>query len=555
MDELDRIAHDAVEGVHAQAARAADTEQALADVLAGVQLTPVVSNDDRVGGRRSWQRPLLVAAASIAVLGVGVALLVNGGDDTRVVPADTPTLPDDTTGLTAATIPASKAPTEPTATITDTPATDSVPATPDPSVVGVVMPHGLRATWLPGDVAGRRTVDTFGYANSRANVVVRLIFDDARELRITLGSLDQNWYPTRPPAPDLGDGGWQLADLSGEVAAAAGRSVDADTWITVEALRVWDQATEEWGDAAFTLGQVRAVVAGLKYDASADTRPTTDGFVGGGVGAPCEDPTSVAGGTDRDLVLFTCDGVLGVYDGATGERTEVIQRFDGWANADPTDEESIYASYVEAIAVSPDGRTVWFTVGPEPVSGTTYRYELGSGVEPQPFGDGRVGDVGPDWVALTTAMPGINLLGVGNDDLVTSQRTVDTLGMFVGGGSWSPDGGALAVVANGAIGIVDPVANDSIVLRAPLLGQAYTQAWFDDDGRLYGLLDDGETLQLALVGELADIRSGNAAPASAEPYGPRGAVRVDGLQLEASGRLLDGDTVVAGGVVVAAVVP
>jgi hypothetical protein len=552
MDELDRIARDAVDDVHATAAQVADTEQALADVLAGVQLTPVVSNDDRVGGRRSWQRPLLVAAASIAVLGVGAALLVNGGDDTRVVPADTPTLPEDTTGLTAATTPASTAPTAP---ITDAPpATDSVPATPDLSVVGVVMPHGLRATWLPGEVIGRRTVDTFGYANTRANAVVRLIFSDARELRITLGSLDQNWYPTRPPAPDLGDEGWQLADIGGEVAAAAGRSVDADTWITVEALRVWDQGSEKWGDAAFTLEQVGAVVVGLQYDASADTRPVTDGFVGGGVGATCETPTSVTGGTDRDLVLFTCDGVLGVYDGATGELTEVISPFDAWANADPTDEESIYASYVESIAVSPDGRTVWFTVGPEPVSGTTYRYELGSGVEPQPFGDGRVGDVGPDWVALT-AMPGINLLGVGNDDLVTSQRTVDTLGMFVGGGSWSLDGGALAVVANGAIGIVDPVANDSIVLRAPPLGQAYTQAWFDDDGRLYGLLDDGETLQLALVGELADIRSGNAAPASVEPYGPRGAVRVDGLQLEVSGRLLDGDTVVAGGVVVAAVVP
>ena len=225
-------------------------------------------------------------------------------------------------------------------------------------------------------------------------------------------------------------------------------------------------------------------------------------------------------------------------------------------NADPADPESIYASYVESIAVSPDGRTVYFTVGPEPVSGTTYRYELGSGVEPELFGDGRVGDVGPDWVALTTAMPGIDLLGSRNDDLSTSQQIIDTLGMFVNGGSWSPDGGLLAVVSNGAIGVVDWVDDGSIVLRAPLAGQAYTQAWFDAEGRLMALVDDGTTSLLAVVAtDPARITSGNVAPESTEPYGPRGSTDVDGLRLEATGRLVDGDTVVATGVVVAALIP
>jgi DNA-directed RNA polymerase specialized sigma24 family protein len=86
-------------------------------------------------------------------------------------------------------------------------------------------------------------------------------------------------------------------------------------------------------------------------------------------------------------------------------------------------------------------------------------------------------------------------------------------------------------------------------------GQADTQAWFGDDGRLYGLLDDGETLRLALVGDLPTITSGNAAPVSTEDFGPRGATWVDGLQLELFGRLLDGGTVVAEGVVAAAVIP
>lgn len=42
---------------------------------------------------------------------------------------------------------------------------------------------------------------------------------------------------------------------------------------------------------------------------------------------------------------------------------------------------------------------------------------------------------------------------------------------------------------------------------------------------------------------------------STEDFGPRGATWVDGLQLELFGRLLDGGTVVAEGVVAAAVIP
>jgi hypothetical protein len=491
----------------------------------------------------------------VAVLAVGAAALIGGDDGDRLVPADDPTLPE--VSVPEITGPEVTGPgvISPEQTVPDTTGPD--PTVPD-GVIGVPLVHGLTATSLPGGIVGLRKVDTFGFGDpGRANAVTELTFADGRTLRITLGSLDELRYAVRADDPGLGPDGWQAAEVGDDVATAVGRRETDDTWITVEATRTFDSTTGVWG-AALSADEVRSVLVGLRYEPSVDTRPVTDGFVGGGVGAPCEDPTSITGGTARDLVLFTCDGVLAVYDGATGERTEVIDRFDDWANATPDSEASMFAPYVESIAVSPDGRTVWYTVGPEPVSGTLLRYEIGSGAAPVAVAGGYVADLSPDGslVLVTTPMPSIDLIGADGDGTRGAEQSWNTLGTFVsaGAGAWSPDGRALAVVADGAIGLVE-AATGSIALRAPLEGQAYTQAWFGDDGRLYGLLDDGETLRLALVGDLATITSGNAAPVSTEEFGPRGARWVDGLQLEPFGRLLDGDTVVGGGVVAAAVIP
>ena len=592
MDELDRIADEAVVEVRAEASRVADTERALADVHLGVRPSAVDMLPARSARRRSWQRPALVgaaAAAGLIVIVLGVTALVRDGGD-RVVPAERPVQPDTTpavaSGTTATTeetdsieevVPASTTP----STI-PSPTTVSEPPPDTTEVAGFVLMHGLRMTSPPGppgparEITAVRSVDSFGAVPGpigvRADAVTELQFADGRAMRITLGRLDEARYRLRTSAPDLGLGGW-VADGPGDGAAdigaaagrqlesdvwvtADGRQVASDTWITVEALLTGELGDTSGSGAAFGLDDVRNVLAGLEYDAVGDSRArSTAAPITGTLEDPCATPTSITGDTVRSLVLFTCDGVLGVYDAATRERTEVIERFDLWANPDPTDEESGYSPFVDAVVVSADGSTVWYTVSTDS-PGVAYRYALGSGATPERVADGLVLSASPrgDRLAVATLFGGIALVPTGPDGTSTDVSTLNTFGTFFESGSWSPDGKLLAVVANGAIGLVDTTTG-SIVLRGPLEGQAYAQAWFGDDGRLYGLLDDGETLRLALVGDLPTITSGNAAPVSTEEFGPRGATWVDGLQLELFGRLLDGGTVVAEGVVAAAVIP
>jgi hypothetical protein len=565
MDELDRIARGAAADAHARAAAVAGTEQALRDLHHGVQVVPVVS----IAGRRRWLLPTL-AAASVVALAVGVTVIARDGDQPRVsstdgslpittdaVPATTVDTVPDTTTLTSI----APAPTTSTSTAsTDVDATST-------SVVDVAfeLGHGLAATLLPDRPTSARTVDSFGLMGAgRAAAITEMWFPDGRGLRIRLGELDTMTYPLRDEASELGTGGWTVEGRDDTVVgSAAGYALTADTWLQVEALRRFDPVSGTVDGRAFDLDELRVVLRSLTYDEAADDRalatstefePATDPG-----GQPCADATTVAGsGGAGDLVLFTCDGLLARYDGTTGERLEVIATFPD-PTAPPPEEGS--TPYVDTMAVSPDGTTLWYSVGPEPVSDSLYRYVFGSGVEPEMVADGIVGGVSPDgrWVATATAAPSIGLhstdrsLAVDDPD---RYRGVDTAGTFVGVPVWSPDANTLAAETGGfgALAVID-VATGSITMHAPLAGQVYRAPWFTADGVLHALVDDGRTLQEAVVGP-----AGNASPIDLQPTSmpPSGRVPVpstgDFAALDA-GRLVDAGQTWATGVLAATVVP
>jgi hypothetical protein len=485
-----------------------------------------------------------------------------GNDDARIAPADSSGAADvspSTTaevaapGTTPSTTPATTAASE---TTVDAPPVDPV----DPVDLG----NGLVATVLPADPERIRTVETFGWRGDlRVSSVAQLWFADGRSIRIRLGTLDTDLYPLRDDTPALGLGGWTLDDLPHEAAAAAGYGVDGDTWFTVEALRSYDVETSEYRDDAFSLDEIRAVLVGLEYDASADdrTRATTTATERSFPEFPsCDQDVTVSGTGGRgDLVLFTCDGLLARYDGVTGERIETIATF-----ADPMQPapEEGSVSYVDSIVVSPDG-TIWWSVGPEPVSDTLYRFTPGVSTEPEIVGSGIVQSASPDgrWVAASTAMPSIELRAVDRSVVIGEGDTLagfDTWGTYVNRPIWSPDSRTVVaeVSERGALAVMD-VATGSIRFHAPLDGQVYRAPWFDADGVLHAIIDDGVTMLDAVVGD-----PGNAPPVSVGPltvpeFGrvPLSVVPSDMFAVLSGGRLSFLDARWATGVIAAAVVP
>ncbi len=564
MDELDRIAHDAVDEALAGAGRVADTEQALADVRAGVRMAPVLGIEDRSRHRRTG--PLLVAAAAVAVLAVGTAVFTAGNDDARIAPADSSAAPDVSTDVppstTTATAPSTSSSTSPVTSPSTTGASETTTGAPE--IDSVDLGNGLAATLLPADPERIRTVETFGWRGDlRVSSVAQLWFADGRSIRIRLGTLDTDLYPLRDDTPALGLGGWTLDDLPYEAAAAAGYGVDGDTWFTVEALRSYDVETSTFRGDAFSLDDVRAVLLGLEYDPSADdrTRATTTATFRSFQEFPsCAEEVSVSGTGGRgDLVLFTCDGLLARYDGDTGGRLEVLATF-----ADPTQPapEEGSVPYVDSIVVSPDG-TIWWSVGPEPVSDTLYRFTPGVSTGPEIVGSGIVVSASPDgrWVAAVTAMPSIDLRAVDRSGVIGEGDALagfDTWGTYVHSPVWSPDSRTLVAEASdrGALAVMD-VASGSIRYHAPLDGQVYRSPWFDADGVLHAVVDDGTTQQQAVVGP-----PGNAGPTSVGPLTvpeigrvPLSTAASDMFAVLSGGRLEFLDATWATGVIAAAVVP
>lgn len=159
--EFERIARRAAADLRSQAARIADTEQALAQLMAGEtqshDATPsrLVSVDDNDRRRRSPWLPILIAAASAATIG-GIVLIVRNDTPERIVST---TGPDGPSPSLVDTAPASTPQTEPEPATTVVPDTtvpapfDAVVAVPDerrPQLVRTVL-----ATYGVGDGPGQ----------------------------------------------------------------------------------------------------------------------------------------------------------------------------------------------------------------------------------------------------------------------------------------------------------------------------------------------------------------------------------------------------------------
>jgi hypothetical protein len=338
--------------------------------------------------------------------------------------------------------------------------TSEVPTTEPAGAAAVDVGNGLTMAGLPATpsriVHRESQVSSVGRADYHAFVE----FDGFPALHVLLGANADNGLPTTPV--QIGSvTGWTTSagtwTPSTADEPAVGWQVGPDTWIR---LTNADDATPE---RSWTRDQLVALARQVAWDQAADARHLNDP-----VTSPVDPPTvgcthspKVFGGAPGDLVLFTCAGDLAVFDGTTGARKETIVHFDqtvtpdGGESGPPT---------VDSITVSPDGSTIFYSVGPEPVSDNRYRYVLGSHAEPTPVGGGIQTAFSPD--GSTLAVASLDMLQVGPVDSA-DLPVIPLYGMYPSNVRFSPEGTQVAFDAgNGAVGIFDRATTD-VVLHSP----------------------------------------------------------------------------------------
>lgn len=437
MNELDALGRRAAAQANQEAQTVADTEQALTDLRAGVRTTDVRTTPP-AGARRTW---LTVAASLLLVGGLGTTALVALRNPDS---SSSPPQPDVSAPRPAPTLAPS-----PETTLAAGPDT-TPPTTATPGRFTGELRHGLKIDNLPSSPVQVIHQELPGFGE-RATYVATMRFSDDRLLLAAVG-----------PRPNRGDvvvgevNGVQGLVGDSFVAFATGRG----DWLS---LGTRSGAPPESSVAAvFTSDELLVLAETLFYDPSLDTRTTLPSYDPTAVPAVCADGVSVAGGAERDMVLFTCDGTLAVYDGATGERNELIQQLDD--SRGPLPDEGPGPAYVDGLSVSPDGDSIWFSTGPEPVVGNLYRYRVSSGETPEPIGFGSQPVVSPDGtqVAIVT-LDGISIL--------STETLAQERGWFFDGLlyprdlAWSPAASEIAFEANGTIGVLD-VATGNVELHA-----------------------------------------------------------------------------------------
>lgn len=369
---------------------------------------------------------------------------------------------------------------------------------PAPATVRVALGHGLVAS-LPSAPDRIRRVESLAYDADRAQHTTDVRFADGTNVRVVLGVdvLGRS-------AP--GDVAWEEERDVGEVDAAAGRRLDGDTWARVESVRAWNPEAREYEGPSIGLDGVRLVLGSITYDPSADTRVRPMMTAPPRPADSCA-PDAAVGGGGPDMVLFLCDGRFGVFDGATGELVELLRQFDD--QRVPFDGEGPGPAYVDGVAVSADGSTIWFSTGPEPAVGNMYRYVRGSGVEPEPIGFGWGPSISPD--GTTVAVAQLDWVGMFSADGtpvdVTSGQPNALLGMFpTPPFAWSPDGAQIAFeVHSGVIAVLD-VATEDVALYAPTEpGTGYVEPGFEAERGLTAMLiccngAPGSSIGFAIVG-------------------------------------------------------
>jgi hypothetical protein len=451
--DLDDLARRAAEELRIEAGRIADTESALQDVKEG--LIPMAPIRPGTTTTSRW-RLVAIAAAVLAIAGTAAVVLTQDDEtDLIVTPAESTTTSIVSDGGTS-TLPAS---TTTSTSTTVAPDADTIDLGNGLSIDRAVLP------FEPVQLRRREIAPFADAAGTRAGYRVDLVAEDGTFLTVAVGSVDTlgEGAPTRP----IGDGSEAIS--------------------VIEADRIGDP--------------LDAVLDAIVYDPELDTRTVTT--IGGDdlVAFPtCETDPAVNGDGTNDLVIFLCDGTFGRFN-SSGALVEEIATFEDQRQHPP--EEGPGPASVDGITVSADGRTVFYSVGPEPAVGTIYRYVLGSGAEPDVWTNGFDPVISPDGTAVAAVvLDGIALFDAASVGAAVTLREVHLDGMYPSALRWSPDGTQITFhTGSGLIGVVD-LPTDDVRLHGPPVDLAcgYTYPAFRVDGALTANQECGDTVEFAIVG-------------------------------------------------------
>jgi WD40 repeat protein len=479
MNEIDRIGARAADEVRARAAAIADTDRRLVEANQGTRrAVEIVANE--TSHRVPWR--LVVGVAAVATLG-GVALVVRQREPDRVV-SPPPVTAD-------ATVPA---PSSTSTALTTTTVATTVPLLSG----GAALEHGLSVGFLPVEAGSIRNVEAMRSGVGRADYVAEIRLVGGGGIRVTLSDELINS---------------EGADANGEnnLKEVIVHQTPSGAWLRLEIFHDFDRRTGAQVPAAVSFDDLREVVASVAYNPSEDHRTTAMADEQQFSPGQCTDEVSVGGG-GPDMVLFTCDGKLAIYSGSKGQQIELIQQFD-----DPRVASSGEGSgppFVDGIAVSPDGSTLYFSTGPEPIAGNLYRYVVGSGVAPEFIGYGFAPAVSPDGTRVAVVYPdGIGVSPAAGGD---GALGFSLYGMFAGDLSWAPDGQRIAfATAGGVIGVIEVATGDITLYANTQQGMRYFEPWFDRDRGLMALGAccagaDGDGVEFVVVGG-----QGNSVPPEA----------------------------------------
>jgi hypothetical protein len=462
----DEIARRAAASLHARAGDVAATEDALSRLVAGQPQQPRASARST---RRWWLAAGAAAVVASLVIGVIAIRAARDDSDQRLIDAPPPTDSVPPSIDPATTVPSITTTPEPppSSVVTDVPQTTTTVAT---AQQPTALTNGLTITPPTAGWVVTRSLDRqLGYGDAaRAETITDLQLTDRSIVRVVLTDVEPDW-PRREAAVIGGRDGWTASlrtddncqscwTLYGSVVSGVARLLDDDTWLLVESTP---------GEASLNVPDQLPVVAAqvllqlaesATYDPTSDrrvaARATTDAFAF--AGPQCGDSTATVTGAPGapDFALFTCDGALAVYDGETGERIRLIEKFT--PPGDPVDPnaEGSGPAYVDGIAVSPDGQTLYHSEGPEPISGVTYATDLAGPAAPEL---GRAG-----WWPATDST-GRYLAASAVDTVIIHDLTDGTSrsipmegGQVAGPKAFSPDGRTLAVeMSGGTIAIID----------------------------------------------------------------------------------------------------
>ncbi len=107
--------------------------------------------------------------------------------------------------------------------------------------------------------------------------------------------------------------------------------------------------------------------------------------------------------------------------------------------------EKSYWSYIDGLTLTPDGRTVFYSTGPEPAPGNLYRVTVEGG-EPEFVGNGALPQVSPDGRSLASLNGPIQAIAIGDLDTGTTRLLEPASGSdeYPGPFAWSADSKTLA---------------------------------------------------------------------------------------------------------------